>query len=158
MKFSSFLDKKTRQARKELGIIKDVLEEADLEVEDHLEEDSPYLFLKKTTEDLHFAGVRIYKVGSDIAFRIQNENKTEPYGAAYSLNVEEMFGSLITDMGQEEAAEQIKKAVVEEFKNFFQKSSDAQNKINSMGADSYGKIIVSKGAGDISNTMSMNQG
>jgi hypothetical protein len=153
MRFSSFLDKKNKQARKELELVKDVLEEGEMGVEDHLESDPPYLFLKGEGTNLDFDGVRIYKVGSNLAYRIQKESKTEPYGAAYPLNIEEMFGDLITDMDEEKAAEEIKKAVIAEFKNFFKKSSEAQDRINSDGVDMHSKIVVSGGAGDLSNTM-----
>lgn len=153
MRFSSFLDKKNKQARKELELVKEVLDEGEMQVEDHLKSDPPYLFLKGEGANLDFDGVRIYKVGSNLAYRIQKESKTEPYGAAYPLNIEEMFGDLITDMDEEKAAEEIKKALVAEFKNFFKKSSEAQDKINSDGTDMQSKIVVSGGAGDLSNTM-----
>lgn len=153
MRFSSFLDKKNKQARKELGLVKEVLEEGEMQVEDHLESEPPYLFLKGEGTNLDFEGVRIYKVGSNLAYRIQKESNTEPYGAAYPLNIEDMFGDLITDLDEEKAAEEIKKTLVAEFKNFFKKSSEAQEKINSDGTDIHSKIVVSGGAGDLSNSM-----
>jgi hypothetical protein len=153
MRFSSFLDNKNKRARKELGLVRDVLKEGEMQVEDHLESDPPYLFLKGEGTNLDFDGVRIYKIGSNLAYRIQKESKTEPYGAAYPLNIEEMFGDLITDMDEDKAADEIKKAVVAEFKNFFKKSSEAQDKINSDGVDIHSKIVVNGSAGDLSNTM-----
>ena len=153
MRFSSFIDKKNREARRELGIIRDILAEAKLKVEDFIKDDVPYIFLSNTDEDLDFDGVRIYKIGSDIAFRIQKENKTEPYGEAYALDVEEIFGDLITDMSEEKAAKKVKEAVVEEFKNFFKKSVEAQEEIAGEGGDPQSKIIVNGTAGDLSNAM-----
>lgn len=153
MRFSSFLDKKNKQAVRELGIIRDILSEGEFKVEDFLKDESPYLFVNCPNKgDLDFEGVRVYKVGSNLAYRIQKENKTEPYGSAYSLDIEDLFGDLVSDMSEEKAAEEIKKAVVEEFKNFFEKSSKAQEEINSGGADPQSKIVVSGGAGDLSNT------
>lgn len=153
MRFSSFLDKKNSEIKEQLKVIKDVLKENGMEVEDFLNSDSPYLFLKNTNNNLDFGGVRIYKVGSNLAYRIQKEEKTEPYGAAYPLDIEEMFGDLITDMNEEKAADQIKKAVVAEFNNFFQKSNEAQEKINSAGIDAQSKIVIKGNNGDLSNTM-----
>lgn len=150
MRFSSFIDKKNKEARKELSIIRDILSEGDMDVEDILKSDAPYLFLKNPDENLDFGGVRIYKIGSNIAYRIQKESKTEPYGTAYPLNIEDMFGDLITDMNEEKAAKHIKKAVIAEFKSFFRKSAEAQEKINSDGAGTLGKIVVTGGAGDLS--------
>ena len=152
MRFSSFLDKKNKQSVRELGIIRDMLAEGEFKVEDFLKEESPYVFVNCTNDGLDFEGVRVYKVGSNLAYRVQKENKTEPYGAAYSLNIEDLFGDLVSDMSEEDAAEEIKKAVVEEFKNFFQKSSKAQDELNSGKADPQSKIVVSSGAGDFSNT------
>lgn len=152
MRFSSFLDKKNKQSVRELGIIRDMLAEGEFKVEDFLKEESPYVFVNCTNDGLDFEGVRVYKVGSNLAYRVQKENKTEPYGAAYSLNIEDLFGDLVSDMSEDDAAEEIKKAVVEEFKNFFQKSSKAQDELNSGKADPQSKIVVSSGAGDFSNT------
>ena len=152
MRFSSFLDKKNKQSVRELGIIRDMLAEGEFKVEDFLKEESPYIFVNCTNGELDFEGVRVYKVGSNLAYRVQKENKTEPYGAAYSLNIEDLFGDLVSDMSEDDAAEEIKKAVVEEFKNFFQKSSKAQDDLNSGKADPQSKIVVSSGAGDFSNT------
>lgn len=151
MRFSSFLDKKNKQAVRELGIIRDILAEEDFKVEDFLESESPYIFVNTSEEGLEFEGVRVYKIGSGLAYRIQRENKTEPYGEAYSLEIEDLFGELVSDMSEEEAAEAIKKAVSEEFKRFFSRSAKAQNEIESGKLDPHSKIVVTKGAGDISN-------
>jgi hypothetical protein len=153
MRFSSFIDKKNREARRELGIIRDILSEAKLKVDDFLKDEVPYLFLKNTDKDLDFDGVRIYKIGSSMAYRVQKESKTEPYGEAYLLDVEDIFGDLITDMSEEKAANKVKEAVVEEFKSFFRKSVEAQDEIAGEGGDPQSKIIVNGSAGDLSNAM-----
>jgi len=152
MRFSSFLDKKNKQAVRELGIVRDILSEGDFKVEDFLKEESPYIFVNCTGGGLDFEGVRVYKVGSNLAYRVQKESKTEPYGEAYSLNIEDLFSDLISDMSEDEAAEEIKKAVMEEFENFFQKSAKAQEELNSGRIDPQNKIVISGGAGDLSNT------
>lgn len=153
MRFSSFLDKKIKEAKKELKIIRDILKEENFKVEDFLCDESPYLFLKSTEDGLDFDGVRIYKIGSNIAYRIQKENKTAPYGASYSLNIEDAFGDLITDMDEGKAADQLKKAIKEEFKNFFKKSIEAQEDINSGSLDPHSNLLVGNSHGDLSNTM-----
>lgn len=155
MRFSSFIDKKNKQARYELGIVRDLLKESDFKVEDFTKDENPYIFLKNPIgNNLDFEGVRIYKIGSNLAYRIQKESKTEPYGQAYGLNLEEIFSDLVTDMPEEKAAKQVKKAIIEEFKNFFQKSEDAQSELDSGSAyDPQNKIIATGSAGDLSNTM-----
>jgi hypothetical protein len=153
MRFTAFLDKKTNQARKELEILRDVLKEGGVEVKEFLKGGDPYLFVPSTKKSLEFGGVRVYKIGSGVAYRIQNEAETQPFGASYPLGVEKMFYDLIGDMGEEEAAEEIKKAVVEEFKNFFDKSLEAQDEGGSRQFDPQSKIVTGGKIGDLSNAM-----
>lgn len=154
MRFSAFVDKKTNKARKELEVVKDILAEGGVKVEDFLKEDDPFLFVPSTKQSLDFGGVRIYKVGNNMAYRIQNEKDSEPYGMSYPLSIESMFEDIISDMGEEKAAEEIKKAVVEEINNFFERSLKAQDELDSSGLDPHSKIIVMPGrAGDLSNMM-----
>lgn len=153
MRFSSFLDKKTNEMKRQLKIIKEIVSESELKVEDGLDHKDPYLFVSNGEKGMDF-GVRIYKVGSDIAYRIQRNKDTQPYGEAYPLNVESGFADLISDMNEEEAAEKIKKAVVNDIKLFFKKSSEAHDELISSGSDDgTGRIVISSGNGDLSNSM-----
>lgn len=154
MRFSAFVDKKTSKARKELEVIRDVLKEGGVKVNDHLEDEDPFLFVASTKQGLDFGGVRIYKIGNNMAYRIQNEAGTEPYGLSYPLDIESMFEDLISDMGEEKAAGEIKKAIVEEINNFFGKSLKAQDELNSSRFDPHSKIIMVPGRStDIANMM-----
>jgi hypothetical protein len=153
MKFSSFVDKKTNKARKELQLVRDVLEESDIKVKDFTKERDPYLFVPSTKKGLDFGGIRVYKVGSSIAYRIQNEGDTEPYGMSYPLDIEGMFDDLIGDMDEAEAANEIKKAVVEEINGFFERSMEAQEEIGDNLFDPQSKILIPGRAGDLSNMM-----
>lgn len=130
--FGDFIDKKTRRAKKELSTIGKVLTMDGFKVENYLEEEDPYLFVNTTEDALPFDGVRIYKVGSNIAYRIQKENKTQPYGMAYSLNIEEMFEDLISDTNEQKAGEEIIEAISKEFRKFFKKSLEAEQEIKSL--------------------------
>lgn len=154
MRFSAFVDKKTNKARRELEVVRDVLKEAGVKVEDFLKDEDPYLFVPSNKQSLDFGGIRIYKVGNNMAYRIQNEDKTEPYGASYSMNIEGMFEDLISDMGEDKAAEEVKKAIVEEINNFFTKSLEAQDELSSSGFDPHSKIMMVPGRStDIANMM-----
>ena len=155
MKFSSFLDIKNRETKKELSIIKEVLS-SNFKIEDFLDNDSPYIYLKAIDES-PFQGVRIYKIGSNFAYRIQNEKETEPYGRAYPINLEEIFNDIIPDMSEEEAAETVANALIQEFTNFFKKSSEIQKdftmgKVNRSDI-SGSTIITSSNSGDFSNSI-----
>lgn len=156
MKFSSFLDIKNKKTIRELEILKDLLSK-DFKIESFLHLDKPYLYLKSNRNDLSFDGVRIYKVGSNMAYRIQNENESEPYGQAYPLNLEEMFQDLIPDMSEDEAGELIANALVEEFNNFFKKSSDLQDELQkgqfSKNDMSSAVVVVGSNSGDFTNSV-----
>lgn len=128
MKFSSFIDIKNKKLIKELKILKEVLSK-NFQVDSFLEDESPYIFVKSKNKDLEFEGVRVYKIGSNWAYRIQNESQTEPYGKAYPLDLEKMFEELIPDMSEEEAGSVIAEALVEEFNSFFTKSSKIQKEL-----------------------------
>jgi len=153
MKFSTFVDKKTNKARKDLDVLMNVLKEGDIDVKGFLKSRDPYLFVPSTKKGLDFGGVRIYKIGSSLAYRIQNEAETEPYGISYPLDIEEMFEELMGEMEEQEAAKEIKKAVIEELNHFFKKSLEAQDEIGSNEFDPQSKIIVGSKAGDLSNMM-----
>lgn len=153
MKFSSFVDKKTNKARRELGIIKDILEGGGLHVKEFLKGSDPHLYVSSTKKSLDFGGVRVYKIGSSIAYRIQNESDTQPYGMSYPLDVEKMFEDLLGEMNEEKAADEIKKAVVEELQHFFDKSLEAQDEIGSQPFDPHSKIVAGGKGGDLSNMM-----
>jgi hypothetical protein len=127
MKFSSFLEIKNKNTIKELKILKEILSK-NFEIKSFLKLEDPYIFVK-SNKDLEFEGVRIYKIGSNWAYRIQNESDSEPYGKAYPLNVEEMFQELIPDNTEEEAGEFIAKSLIEEFNNFFSISYKIQNEL-----------------------------
>lgn len=130
-RFKEFLDKKSRSAKKELSIVKKVLEHEGLSATDHLDADDPFVFVRNTSGKLSFEGIRIYKIGNDLAYRVQKEEKTHPYGKAYSLGIEEIFEDLISEMDEEKAGKQVMKALAEELKSFFKKSSEAEKQLRS---------------------------
>jgi len=145
--FTNFVDKKMRESKRHLGLIKRLLERQGMALTSHLHEEDPYVFVKSPTKSLSFDGIRIYKVGDITAFRVQKQEETHPYGKAYLLDLEEMFDDYMGDDYQaEEAAQQIIQAVTEEIKRFFTKSSEAEQEIRSaeldQDADGLGKILV----------------
>lgn len=162
MKFSSFLDIKNKKTIKELNILKEILSK-NFEIKTFLEQSSPYIFLKPKNSDLDFEGVRIYKIGSNWAYRIQNESDSEPYGKAYPLELESMFEEIIPDSDEEEAGEIIANALIEEFNNFFKLSSKIEKELgnnsielnlsepNMTGGDP--KVIIGSNSGDFSNSI-----
>lgn len=131
--FGDFVNKKKRESIKQLGIVQQMLEKNGLKVESFLETDDgddPYIFCHSHVKHNSFDGVRIYKIGNSLAFRVQKENKTHPYGAAYQLPVEEMFHDFMSDDGVDEmkAGKKIIESIGKEVRRFFDKSSEADKK------------------------------
>lgn len=127
--FNKFLEIKNREVKKQLEIVKKILESKNFKVESFFDEESPYIFVRSSIS-LPFEGLRIYKIGSNMAYRIQNENKTQPYGKSYDLNIESAFSDLVTDMSEEEAGKVIIESLIKEIQSFFKESEKAQQELS----------------------------
>ena len=134
--FVEFVDKKTKDSQRQLGILKRVLEKNGMTVGNFLEEDEPHIFLRANKKNLSFDGVRIYKIGGSIAYRVQKEEKTHPYGKAYPMDIEEMYDDMISEkMDEEKAGKEVMKSLVQEIRKFMDKSSDAEKELRSIEFD-----------------------
>lgn len=158
--FREFVDKRTREARKQLATIKRILENGGFGVNDFTMDEDPYIFAKNPAGNLPFDGVRIYRIGDEIAYRVQKEEKTHPYGKAFGLDIEEMFNDLISDEGmtEQKAGKEVMKAVQEEIRQFFNKNAEAEKEFRAgdfdFGGDPSGHVTVSSSTGtDYSNTI-----
>jgi hypothetical protein len=147
--FGDFVDKKKRESIRQLRIMKQLLERHGLRVDNYLETEEdhePYVFCYNPNRDGGFDGIRIYKIGSDLAFRIQKESKTHPYGAAYPLPIESMFSDFLSDDGIDEAkaGKKIIEAVSKEVKKFFERSLEAERDDRQQGIekDAAGSVLV----------------
>ena len=146
--FREYIDKKNRRARHELEILKKVLETKKFSVADFMEEDEPYIFVKAPTEsDLSFDGIRLYKIGKTIAYRVQKEESTHPYGKAYMLDVEDMFKELLSEKKDEaKAGHEVIETIIKEVQRFFKKSQEAEEQLRSgdmdQGKDPMGRVIM----------------
>jgi hypothetical protein len=134
--FVEFVDKKTKDTLRQLGLLKRVLEKNGMTVANFLEDDDPHIFIRVNKKNLSFDGVRIYKIGGGLAYRVQKEEKTHPYGKAYSIDVEGMYDDMISDeMDEEKAGKEVMKSLVQEIRKFFDKSSDAEKELRSIEFD-----------------------
>lgn len=130
--FGTFVDKKKRDSIHQLELIQDLLERNGMKVENFLQndknEDDSYIFCYSPLKNSGFDGVRIYKIGAEIAFRVQKESKTHPYGSAYPLPIESMFHDFLSDhdVDEKKAGEKIIEAVGKEMRKFFEKSVEAE--------------------------------
>ena len=129
--FHEFVDSKQRKAKKHLEIVSKLLEENGFRIVNKLDErDEPHIFVYGQEENLSFDGIRIYEIGGDIAYRIQKEAHTHPYGKAYSIPIEKMFDDLLgeEDMTDEIMGKEIAQSVTSEIKDFFKQSYEAERK------------------------------
>lgn len=149
--FGEFVDRKKRECVRQLQIIKQLLERHGLKVENFLttdSEDDPYIFCFSPTKNGSFDGIRIYKIGESIAFRIQKENETHPYGSAYPLPIEDMFHDFLGegDVDQKKAGLRVIEAVTKEVRKFFDKSVEAESeereRSSELDQDSAGSALV----------------
>jgi len=149
--FLEFIDRKQREARRHLKIVEQLLKKGGLSVKAHIDDEDPYVFLKATNPKLSFDGIRIYEVGEMVAYRVVKEEKTEPYGKAYQLNLEEMFNDYMSESPhQEEAAQKVIEGVTNELKRFFDKSALAERDLKDHEFGDNGNVILKTGGSDYS--------
>jgi hypothetical protein len=158
MSFGEFCDKKTRTARKHLKLIERILRRSGFEVKDHSEEQEPYLFLPTPAKKLSFGGIRIYQWGESVAYRVQKEEKTHPYGRAYRLDIKEMYDDLMSEeaMNEKKAANEVIDTIPKELKRFFEKSFDAERELRSIEFDQndpLGRVVVQNNSNDYTNML-----
>ena len=149
--FGNFVDKKKRESIRQLRLLKQLLESGGgMKVESFLDTESgdPYVFCSTPDKNGSFDGVRIYKIGDQLAFRVQKENKTHPYGKAYPLPIEEMFHDFLSDqdVDQMKAGKKVIESVVKEMRRFFDQSIEAEKEERERnldtGDDSEGNVLV----------------
>lgn len=159
-RFSAFLERKDRENKDHLRLLGIILEKAGFQVKDHLNHhEDPYLYIEKPIdhdpiiEVLEFGGIRLYTRGKDIvAFRPQNKEAAEPFGAAYLLDVKGMFKDLMKEGHDEKTGLDLVRYIVEELTNFFLHSAKAQKEdetdVEGEGGsnDPLGKVVGAKDA------------
>ena len=155
--FNEFVDKKVHEEKRQLKIVSKALQQGGFGVKEHIDEDEPYVFILNNVAKLSFDGVRLYGIGGSLAYRVQKEERTHPYGKAYPLDLEEYYNDMISDNKKtEEAAKEIIKGVNEELKNFFVKSAKAEEEIQDrqvQKSDPLGKVVIKSTGTDYSNTL-----
>jgi hypothetical protein len=156
MRFAEYLNRKDREALKHLTIVKSILEKAGLDVVDKTKERAdPHLFVYSTDGDLSFEGVRIYNIGDKLAFRVQKNVDTQPYGHAYGIDIEELYEDMLgDDLEDKKIALEIGKAVIKEIKEFFTQSAKSEKELLSIRKDPLDRVMVRGSGSDYSNMMS----
>ncbi len=156
--FLEFVNKRKRDGKKHLDILEQVFKRGNMHVKSFMDEDNPYIYVVAPGEGIGFGGVRVYQVGDTIAYRIQKQENTEPYGRPYLLDLEEMYEDfMMDDVNESEAAKRVVQAVTDEVGRFFRKSKEAEDDFRDMQfdrqTDSMGKIILRPTGSDYANSV-----
>jgi|694.fasta_scaffold23718_5 hypothetical protein len=129
-RFFDYVNRRLLNSKRKLKIIHKMLNSAKVKSKLSIKNtDDPHLFVYSTDPGCDFEGIRIYAIGSNIAFRIQNRSDTHPYGKSYLLDFENVFNTFMSkkDAKAEDSGKEVMKHFVEEIKKFFKMSADAQN-------------------------------
>jgi len=132
--FKDYMTLEDRKALKQLKIVQSLLEKGGLKVMDFTESENdqnPYIYVYNTASNKFFDGIRVYSIGKKLAFRVQKEERTHPFGSAYPLKIEEMFEDLVSEenVDQKKAGEKLIEEVPKMIKKFFERSSEAEKDI-----------------------------
>lgn len=158
-KFAEYISNKNRETVKQLGLVKTILERGGMRVKEHLEEKhDPYVFVFNPDRNLSFEGIRIYKIGDKMAFRVQKQETTHPYGRAYGLNIEEIFEALMgeEDMEEKRMAHQIGRTLINELQDFFLQSARAEKEQALKKQDPLDRVMMRTSGADYSHGLSNN--
>lgn len=156
--FGTYCDKKKRESVRHLRLVKQILERTGMKVDNFLEtEGDPYIFCHNPSKNGSFDGIRLYKIGEGLAYRIQKESKTHPYGSAYQLPIEDMFQDFLSDnISQKKAGIKLIETVGQEIRKFFEKSIEAERdeRRNDIEKDNAGAVLVRTTGTDYSSLIS----
>lgn len=148
-----------QEKQEDLETLMFVLRKDGLRVEDFSElDENPYIYCYNPLEDTSFQGVRIYKHGDILAFKVAKFPDSQPYGAAYSIDLQGMYDALIEEKKEKkDALKELCKKVSAEMRKFFRKSKVAEDKIvksqvrDPDALDGAGQITIRNTGTDYSN-------
>lgn len=132
--FRDYMNVEDRKSLRQMNIIQSLLEKSGMKVTNFTESEddqNPYLFVHNTAGNKFFDGIRIYTIGKKLAYRVQKEERTHPFGTAYPLKIEEMFNDLVSeeDIDQKKAGEEIIEQLPKILQKFFERSAEAEKEI-----------------------------
>jgi hypothetical protein len=148
MQFNEFVNHRERESRDHLKLIEKILKSGkdSLKVKSFLSEDDPYLFVYAPNENFTFEGIRVYPIGDTYAYKIQNAEDTQPFGKAYSLDLEKMFADHMSDnIESDEAAKRVSENVKREINRFFELTGKAEEELAGTKPDS-GYVLKTGGS------------
>jgi hypothetical protein len=154
------------QQPKKLKLLLQAIKAAGLVAIDHTDnEKDPHIFLKAFPQPEEFDGVRVYILGHIVAFRVQKNEGTSPYGKAYLLDMQKIYEDLLEEEDpntEEEKRETLKKLVRkigDKIRNFWKDSikdeeEQLKDELGSMNrTDIGGAMLAPAYGGDYSNAV-----
>lgn len=145
--FLEFVDRKHREAKRKLRLVKKLLKKGKFEVISRLDEDEPYIYVRNPLSASNIGGIRIYEIGGLISYKIQRTEDVHPYGDAYHLDFEEMFHDYMTEEdSEEEAGKKVIKSTIRELNKFFEKTAEAESIL--MHQEPEPKVLMKTGGTD----------
>lgn len=146
--FRDFLGGKKREAQRQLNMVEQVLKRHGFKTENFSDEQfsEPYIYCYNPNKDTTFKGIRLYKIGDKIAYRVQRENKTHPFGAAYILDMDSIFNDLMSDGVTDKVnlGQKLTEEIVKNIRAFFKESAEAEKEEDKWDddGDSMGMVHV----------------
>lgn len=156
MLFKEFVDRQERESRRHLKVLKKLLESKGMKVKSFLEDEDPYIFLHTTNRKTSFDGVRIYHIGSQLAYRVQKEPDTHPFGKAYKIDIDEMFSDFLSDNDPKQAGKMIIEAVAKDMHRFFDQAAKAEDDLVNdpmYASDPFDRVVPKSSGTDYSSRM-----
>lgn len=148
MQFNEFVNHRERQNKENLQLIEKILKSGKnaLKVKSFINEEDPYLFVYSPNDNFTFEGLRVYPIANSFCYRIQNAEDTQPFGKAYSLDLEKMFADYMADSTEtDEAAKKVSESVKREIIKFFELTGKAEEELSGQKQDT-GYVLKTGGS------------
>lgn len=157
--FLEFVSAKSDQKPENLGLLTVILRNDGLKVHEFLDDHKePYIYVFNPLDDLSFQGVTVYKKGDVLAFRAQRYEDSQPYGAAYNIDMQGIYDDLLYDnKDKKQALDLLCRKLCKNMRDFFRKSKKAEDEAlqsqlrSPEDKDGAGQIIIRNTGTDYSN-------
>ena len=159
--FLEFFTAMDSQAPDNLGMLTIIFRNDGLKVHEFIDDKSdPYIYIFNPLDDLSFQGVTMYKKGNILAYRAQRYEDSQPYGAAYNIDMQGLYEDLLyKEKDKKKAIEILCKTLCKKMREFFRKTKKAEddilksNLMTPTDSDGAGQIIIRNTGTDYSNNI-----
>jgi len=147
--FFEFFKRDEYESRKHLKLLKKVFSDDGMYSIDFTdgEHEEPYIYVAAPS-DVSYQGLRVYQKGNILAFRVQKNPKTVPYGTPVEIKIQNILDKILMDVDNEDdAVENLNKEICKIVKDFFKQTKTAEEKIlnaelSDDSLDGFGQITI----------------